>query len=427
MESATLFQKLKPVCVSLVKNGNQKNLEMFLHKMKDFSTNSIQEQSLFEYALFPFKLMLQQKHLSDNEEILYFDCLSALFSKCTSTVVDCKTVIWIFNTFSIYFTPKDIFNQQSNGGEKNSEAVLSKPSQKSEEQKISTLATLESILNKINLNIIENVYQEIKNLPLVGHVISIILKFIETENNKLLLVKAVLCLHLICGKLFKSKIVADTVSSFFPGIALAMNSFFTTNSNQSTKLITPTLEMFGDVACLVLNDNDMPKSQKLTLENLQFAFKQKKTSVGEEKPAEDNTPNEDTNKGNLAIERDTKWYENTSTHIKTILENILPVVMMHDNVKTRLAVISFVKSLLTTCLIALKNSVPAMLDTLAKFLSDPYEEARQKSRDVLLTSADSLERNGKPLFFRKVLQILYLNKFIFYTRILRALQKAVKY
>ena len=396
MKSASIFQKLKPVCVPLVKNGNRKNLEMFLHIMKDLSTDSIQEQSLFEYALFPFKLILQQKHLNDNEEILYFDCLSALFSKSTSTVVDYKTVIWILNRFSIYFTPKDIFNQQSNDETKDSEAVLSKPSQKSEEQKISTLTMLESILNKIDLNVIEEVYKEIKNLPLIGHVISIVLKFIESENNKLLLVKAISCLHLMCGKLFKSKTIADTVSSFFPGIALAMNTFFTTNSNQSTKLMTPTLEMFGDVACSVLNDTDMPKSQKLTLENLQFAFIQKKTSDEEEKP-----PNEDTNKGNLLIERDSKWYENTSAHIKTILDNILPIIMMHDNIKTRLAVIQFVDSLLTNCLVALKSSVPAMLDTLAKFLSDPYEEARMKSQDILLTSADSLKRNGKPFFERK--------------------------
>lgn len=395
MESASIFKKIKPVCVPLVKNGNHKNLEMFLHKMKDLSTDCIQEQSLFEYALFPFKLILQQKRLSDNEEILYFDCLSALFPKSTSTVVDCKTVIWIFNTFSIYFTPKDIFNQQSNDEATNLEAALSKPLQKSEEQKISTLTMLESILNKIDLDVMENVYKEIKNLPLVGHVISIILKLIETENNKLLLVKAILCLHLMCGKLFKSKTVADTVSSFFPGIALAMNSFFTTNSNQSTKLITPTLEMFGDVACLVLNDTDMPKSQKLTIENLQSAFKQKKKSVEEEMPA-----GEEINKGNLLIERDSKWYENTSMHMKTILENILPIIMMHDNVKTRLAVINFAESLLTNCLVALKSSVPAMLDTLAKFLSDPYEEARQKSQDVLLTSADSLKRNGKSPFLR---------------------------
>ena len=410
MKSASIFQKLKPVCVPLVKNGNRKNLEMFLHIMKDLSTDSIQEQSLFEYALFPFKLILQQKHLNDNEEILYFDCLSALFSKSTSTVVDYKTVIWILNRFSIYFTPKDIFNQQSNDETKDSEAVLSKPSQKSEEQKISTLTMLESILNKIDLNVIEEVYKEIKNLPLIGHVISIVLKFIESENNKLLLVKAISCLHLMCGKLFKSKTIADTVSSFFPGIALAMNTFFTTNSNQSTKLMTPTLEMFGDVACSVLNDTDMPKSQKLTLENLQFAFIQKKTSDEEEKP-----PNEDTNEGNLLIERDSKWYENTSAHIKTILDNILPIIMMHDNIKTRLAVIQFVDSLLTNCLVALKSSVPAMLDTLAKFLSDPYEEARTKSQDILLTSADSLKRNGKPFlkenFISQQVSLYYKTKY----------------
>ena len=388
MESASIFHRLKPVCVPLVKNGNKTNLEIFLVKIKDLPADCIHEQSLFEYVLFPFKLILRQSHLSDNEEILYFDCLATLFPKCTSTVVNLETVLWIFNTFSIYFTPKDFVHQHSNN-ETNTAVVLSQPSQKSEEQKIATLIMLESILEKIEPEIFKNIYGEIKNLPLIGHVISIILNFIENENNQCLLVKAVFCLHSLCGTFLKSKVIADTVSSFFPGIALTMNSFLTSNSKQLTKLLTPTLKMFGDVTCLVLNDNDMPKSKKLTLENLQFAFQEKVTNVADEKPSGEDT------KGDLLAKRDSIWYENTSSHMQTILQNILPIIMMHDNVKTRLAVITFVKCLLSNCIVVLKNSVASMLDTLAKFLSDPYEEVRRKSREVLIASAHSLKGNGK--------------------------------
>ena len=389
MESASIFHHLKPVCVPLVKNGSKNNLERFLIKIGSLPSHSILEKPLFEYALFPFKLILRQTGLSENEEILYFECLDSLFKKCSKDVVNLETVLWIFNIFSIYFTPKEAFQQKSNNNTKSD--VLFQSVNKSDEQKIATLTMLESILRIIELELFEFVYQDIKNLPLVGHVISIVLKFVETERNKDLLVKSVSCLHLLCGQFLESKIVADTVSSFFPGIALTLNTFFTSNSKQSTKLLIPTLEMFGDVTCLVMNDNDKPKPKKLTLDTLKLAFQDAMQTTKQDEPSVND------NKETLLTQRDSKWYETTSTHIQTILQNVLPVIMMHDNVKTRLVVIDFVELLLLNCRIALKSSIPSMLDTLAKFLSDPYKSVQHKSKQVLTASTKYLMKNGKNL------------------------------
>jgi len=381
--SAELFQYLKPVCVPLVRNPNKENLNRALIRIKELSSTSIQEKTLLEYIIFPFKLAFQNVKLGENEEILSFQCLGSIFSVSCKEVLQADILLWIFNLYSIYYTPRDLLTDKSSV-----EIALSKKQTRSEEQIFASLEMLTSLLTVTREFILEEVYTNNQNLPIVGHVVSITLNFLEDFTNKDLQVKTINCLKLLCGGSSTSKKLADTLSSFFPGIALTFNKFLGLSSSHSTKLLIPALDTFGYITCLVLNDCDLP--QKENINDIQDLLKVKVKSpnkpfvVNEEKV--------------ITVKRNLEWFTATSLHMETVFKNILPVVMVHDNAKTRHAVINFVENLMKSCMVCLKSSLPDFLDVLAKLLSDSYPDVKERSKFVLKQSTVLFKEKSKILY-----------------------------
>eukprot|EP00111_Clytia_hemisphaerica_P003041 TCONS_00008636-protein len=150
--------------------------------------------------------------------------------------------------------------------------------------------------------------------------------------------------------------------------------------------------MFGKVTSLVLNDNDLPKPPKLSLDNIQQLLLVKVDDTNDADSLNKSSKDEDSQ--SIQKQRDKNWYKTTSAHVKTILQNVLPVLILHNNPKTRLALVDFVGTLLNKCLLALKDSIPILMDSLAKFLSDDIDEVKMKSQHLLEQVKDDFKTKG---------------------------------
>uniref|UniRef100_A0A7M5X2G5 TTI1 N-terminal TPR domain-containing protein n=1 Tax=Clytia hemisphaerica TaxID=252671 RepID=A0A7M5X2G5_9CNID len=92
--------------------------------------------------------------------------------------------------------------------------LASKSLVKSEEHIIAALEMIKQLLNKTNLEVLQTIYNKEDNLPLLGHVLSIILKFLEKQRNKELLVTALDAIQLLSGGKFTTSSLANTVASY---------------------------------------------------------------------------------------------------------------------------------------------------------------------------------------------------------------------
>lgn len=367
-----LFHLLRPACVAVAKDPSASNLQHALEAMRKHVTCKISDGALLQYVTFPFKLTLEKKVLREEQKILCYKCLQLAYSSCSSLILNKELLLWNLNIFSLTFFSMHAETKQQ---------VLS------EEIKLAVVELLITTFSNVNITDLELLYEE-NQLPLVGHVISILLNLVENEKDQKLQLASLCSLKLVCGEHVTSekykKVVGQFLSSFLPGIAMMFNRHFT--KNQLQQVIVKAISTFSQVICLTLNDNMNPCETSQSLETI---LNPCKTDGVECKNNDENLEK------SLKVNITKEWIKKTVKNLDVVFGNILPLLMCNNNVKVRLALVDFLESMLTCCMQTLSCSIPEFLDALVKLTSDSYDNVKCQSEKVLQMATRNFQNQGR--------------------------------
>lgn len=371
-----LFHLLRPACVAVAKDPSASNLQHALEAMRKHVTCKISDGALLQYVTFPFKLTLEKKVLREEQKILCYKCLQLAYSSCSSLILNKELLLWNLNIFSLTFFSMHAETKQQ---------VLS------EEIKLAVVELLITTFSNVNITDLELLYEE-NQLPLVGHVISILLNLVENEKDQKLQLASLCSLKLVCGEHVTSekykKVVGQFLSSFLPGIAMMFNRHFT--KNQLQQVIVKAISTFSQVICLTLNDNMNPCETSQSLETI---LNPCKTDGVECKNNDENLEK------SLKVNITKEWIKKTVKNLDVVFGNILPLLMCNNNVKVRLALVDFLESMLTCCMQTLSCSIPEFLDALVKLTSDSYDNVKCQSEKVLQMATRNFQNQGMCIKF----------------------------
>lgn len=407
------FKRLRPTCVKLSKQPTR----LVVQELRDSLefVDDIHLVKLTEYVLFPLQLTLQRSGLSNE---LKQDTVN-----CIETIIR-KTKVQKLNVFSELFNVLTVLLSDKEPG---------KVAKISEELKLATINCLNCLLKSSGL-VIRSVLYRTKLLPSLGHAIAILLDVIQHEKSRELRTAALKCLKLICfcenaadgcvnemsnsldyGDLEESErhdmyvnirsSVSDSMTSFLPGISVALAKVVTSDATQGHVIITMAIDIWGAVVSMVMNDTCLPNDLKddddimsaiSSLAKMQVSDSESDAKVNGNTHSNDiESKTEFSKSKNLQVVKTKEWFKTTGLKLNVLFEKLTSVASCHTNWKVRLSLVNFCEIVLSNCTETLSCCISLLVDVLVGALEDEYNQVVSRSKVVLDLLAKNQDKKGK--------------------------------
>ncbi|PIK49361.1 hypothetical protein BSL78_13751 [Apostichopus japonicus] len=325
---AERFQKLKPVCVDLVRSASLDTLNSLSSILNDADRESLQP--------------LQQP--SDIIE-LAVDVIASVFK---------HTEVTSWEVFSDFFVILSLLI--SSGPDK----ARAEPS--SEELKHSATKCLTSLIQASNEEVLLRLYS-LQFLPPLGHAVSILLSVVEQEQLRTLRVDAMVCLScLMCDSDPSPRLVETARSkfcSFLPGISMSLCRVIQGDPKQGQVAIATWVQ----AVTWIMSDAIPPEKQE---------------GSGSEVKAPPTTKDP----SSLVVNRTADWLENTAKKLCILIGQICKQ-KTNSSWQVRLGLVHFATKLLVTCKRNLSGSNGVLLSLLVGLLADDWPDVAKASLEGL--------------------------------------------
>lgn len=362
MKRAEAFKHLQPICVNLVKSPSIEGLESLKVNLRDIDKGILKE--IHEYILFPLRLIIKQK-TNLNEKIITQVC------QCTTTILSCTTITkWetfqdIFVTYTIMLSSPENPNNLS-------------PIH--EELKLAIVEVINTLVKNTDYSLALNQLYTAKNIPILGHTVSLLLYLIQDEklrNLRILAMDCLVALSLSENTSIQVKITSGSIfASFLPRISTVLCSVITGDSTQGHFVTKKAIETWQTFLFLIMDDKLLKKSQK--------AVVKLKADAGNGKLQD------------LIVTRDSEWIKNTSDKLGILVQQVGTI--KHSSWRVRLSLLDWAHNLLTNCSNSMSSSIPVLLEVLVILSCDTYSNISSKSKKALKQFQEQSEKQkSRPL------------------------------
>ncbi|XP_071840476.1 TELO2-interacting protein 1 homolog isoform X2 [Apostichopus japonicus] len=343
-----LFQKLKPVCVDLVRSASLDTLSSLSSILNGADRESL--QPLQQYVLLPLRIILKGEPQRPSDIIeLAVDVIASVFK---------HTEVTSWEVFSDFFVILSLLI--SSGPDK----ARAEPS--SEELKHSATKCLTSLLQASNEEVLLRLYS-LQFLPPLGHAVSILLSVVEQEQLRTLRVDAMVCLScLMCDSDASPRLVETARSkfcSFLPGISMSLCRVIQGDPKQGQNLTKVAIATWVQAVTWIMSDAIPPEKQE---------------GSGSEVKAPPTTKDP----SSLVVNRTADWLENTAKKLCILIGQICKQ-KTNSSWQVRLGLVHFATKLLVTCKRNLSGSNGVLLSLLVGLLADDWPDVAKASLEGL--------------------------------------------
>eukprot|EP00794_Sanderia_malayensis_P005518 gene5518-6203_t len=381
--SSNAFRFIQPYCNGVAKSPSVESISLLQNALSRLEQSTFAERSMMEYVIFPLKLTLQRsKNVKESVVIKCLECMTMIFGKVL--LKNENLFIDVMDTCCMLLRSKDLSAASGQG-------ILESSS---EELKSSIINLLYRVIKQSHADTFCMLYSE-KNLPRLGHTISLLLALFEFEKDKNIRLKCLECLKQLIGNYkdlsFKQKKISSEVfCSFIPGISISLSRVVFNDPKIGQQLLLAIIETWKVFLILVMKDSNFKCLEKCSEENnvlnklnelkLNCKDNNVKVTVEDGVNPSSNTYDE---KQKLIITRDKTWIKSTQSKLNIILVKFLPLICQNEHVKVRLAAVDFTKTIMQNCAISMSESLPIAVEVLAGLLNDECEEVSKQAVGIL--------------------------------------------
>ena len=377
VENSKVFQKLKPLCIKVLRTPCQQAIKELNYSINELSSI---DPKLLEYVIFPLRVTIKQQNLVDSDPVLVEHLLA-----CITSVVSKSTII-----------SRDLFEELY----RLSCILLD---EKLIQQRFKNLSYTEDnifIALKLLLTILQNCSDDIKlaqlsggeQLQVIGHCISVLLSVIKHQSSRDVQLIAINCLTALSGMrvalLSLIPVVtidtnhsnvswvnniatigsglagaSKTFSSFLPGIVVSLCELVTKNSKAGQKVVSCGLLAWVHFVSLVMNDKEYSAI----------------VTVNDEGNCEHKTQ--------LEVKRDKKWWKETSQKLDILVTRMCQLIS-HSSWLVRWSLCVWSYCLLTYTSSALSVSSSKCIEVLVALQSDTILAVSSASSVLLQLFSD---------------------------------------
>ena len=378
------FQRISPFCINLAKSPSVEIVRDLENTLKLIKGDDISK--MLEYVIFPLKLILKTPSQSQELKQAVVECIKTLLTR--GRVRSRETFEEIFTQLCVSLSSK---------GPENYSADLS-------EELIASILSCIKVLFDCSALTLKSCLYSPRFLPALGHCVTLLLSIAEQERSKALKLSSVKCLGTIAfchtNAIVQSEAFelvnavrtssSEAFASFLPGISMSLCRVATSDSLQKHSVIATTLDTWGGILELVMNDEFYPHMADvddiaIKIANLSATGvtgnQNNNTAKQDEKLHAESNGIIDKVKS-LVVYRDKAWFEKTATNLKVLIDKTAALVN-HPNWKVRLAVVHFARRLVLNCTKSMQNCISAFINFLVTLVTDGFEQVSSEAKSVL--------------------------------------------
>ncbi|GAB1607239.1 TELO2-interacting protein 1 homolog, partial [Argonauta hians] len=380
------FKDLQPLCVSLVQEASVEKLKLLQEQLKAVDRKILGE--LYEYVLFPLRLILKQNTCKK-------DTFLTVLSQCVADVLS-VAAINKWETFQDLFVSFTMLLGTPEQPDNKTDAL-------SEEFKLSIIDVLTTLLNNSDYDTVFIHLYTAKNITMLGHTVSSLLYLIEHEKMRKLRVLSMECLATLsqydCGNTKRRVKCGNMFSSFLPRIAIVLGFVITGDHIQGHLVIKTAIETLKKIVLLTLSDKLIEESQN-NICHLNGDAENEKVRC-------------------LIVNRDKQWVEKTAGKLLVIVKKVASI-RQHYHTGVRLSLVEWAHALLNNCIRSLSNCVPTLLDALVILSCDKYSNIASRADKSLRVFQQKQEKQES----RSLVEILEENLLSLVTTLPRQIRTA---
>ncbi|XP_065910601.1 TELO2-interacting protein 1 homolog isoform X1 [Dysidea avara] len=370
-ENSKTFQKLKPLCVAVLRSPSKQSVGVLNSAVNDLTAI---DPKLLEYVLFPLRMVLKRPNVLDSEPAGMVEriltCVTCVVAKSTITS---REQFDEFLRLSCIVLDEKLIHQL--GRLSYSEDIVHVG-----------LNLLLVILHNASDELMTCLLSRGAQLPVVGHCVSVLLTVIQSHSSRDVQLTTLDCLTALSG-VRQSLLPPDgdndgmvwvkhigygfagsgtVFSSFLPGIALSLCKLVTENPKAGQKVISSGLLAWTHFVSLVMNDNERNMATTSDTDDV----KESEMAVKQ-----------------LEVKRNPKWWQETSEKLDILISRITHLTS-HPSwlVRWSLCVCSY--CLLTCCSNVLALSVSKCIEVLVSLQGDSISGVSSASSMLLEAFSD---------------------------------------
>ena len=356
VENSLVFQKLKPLCIKVLRTPCQQAIDELNHSISELSSI---DPKLLEYVIFPLRVTIKQQNLLNTDPVIVEHLLTCIRSAVSKSIIISRDLFEELYRLSCILLDEKLIQQRFRNISYTEDNIL--------------------VALKLLLTILQNCSDDLKidllsgggQLQVVGHCVSVLLSVVKHQSSRDVQVTAMNCLTVLSGiptallslipnvtmdnnVSWVNKIAtigsglagsSKTFSSFLPGIAVSLCEVVTKSSKAGQKVISCGLLAWVHFVSLVMNDNEY--NTAVTGNN------------------EENCEHET----QLEVRRDKKWWKETSQKLDILITRMCQLIS-HSSWLVRWSLCIWSYCLLTYTSSALSVSSSKCIEVLVALQSD---------------------------------------------------------
>ena len=363
VENSKIFQKLKPLCIKVLRTPCKQTIKELEHSVNELSNI---DPKLLEYVVFPLRVTLKQQNVLDSDPLLVEHLLTCMTSVVSKSTVISRDLFEELFRLSCILLDETLIGQRFRSLSYNEDNIL-----------VGLKMQLTILRNSAD-DLVINLLSGGQHLQVVGHCVSVLLSVIKYQTSRNVQLTAMNCLSALSG--MRTAMLAliptptidvnddstswikdvtaiglgltgasATFSSFLPGIVISLCELVTKNSKAGQKVISCGLLTWVHFVSLVMNDCEYTAS----------------TTVNNK---ENDAPVVEHGR-QLDVKRDKKWWKETSEKLDILISSIYRL-MSHSSWLVRWTLCVWSYCLLMNCSNTLSLSTSRCIEILVTLQSD---------------------------------------------------------
>nr|CAB3267350.1 TELO2-interacting protein 1 homolog [Phallusia mammillata] len=362
-----LFATLRPLCIEISKNPNQKSIQELQKHVEGCNIHSVQD--FHEYLLFPLRVVLQKGLVKEDVAITAAKCMECILNKVvvTNWTVYQDVLKTLLLSISVV----------KNG------SILSDGS---EDLKLAIMKCLDKLISHSAASLWKRAYF-VHNFPLLGHLVTLSLSLAVQEENRALKIAAMSVLCKFCQPhYFKTLpeaeqdifllLCGDCLASFLPGMLSSLSKVILSNVKHGHAVKCTALIVTSTLLTQVLGDHSISMASDPNLIARLDGLCEEEISP---------------KLLSLKVKRNAKWQTSVAAKVEVVLQRILSVAQ-NPNLSVRLELVKFCETILQNCCaVSLKASIATLLKGALQLLHDSQPSVSEKSNEVVNKFGGSLD------------------------------------
>lgn len=403
LANSEVFQKLKPLCIKVLRTPCRETIKELNSSASDLSSI---DPKLLEYVVFPLRVTLKQQNLLDSDPVLVERLLTCVTSVVLKSTIVSRELFEELYRLSCILLDEKLMRQKFVNLSYNEDNILV------------ALKMLSAVLQNSSEELMIDLLSGGEQLQVVGHCVSVLLSVVKHQSSRDVQLTAINCLTSLSGMhtamlslipavtmdnnhddmLWIKNITtigsgltgaSKTFSSFLPGVVMSLCELATKNSKAGQKVISCGLLAWVHFVSLVMNDDEYSAT----------------VAVGS---SEENGMLVDEHKMQLEVNRDKKWWKDTSQKLDILITRMCQLIS-HSSWLVRWTLCVWSYSLLMYCSSALSVSTSKCIEVLVTLQSDTILVVSSASSILLQLFSDqfvaSNSRNLISLFEENIFDL----------------------